>query len=241
MSAASPVEAPPSLLGITIRRATILGRFFLVYGTVLSTLLAALLTVSAGAGFVSGFPLFLPVFGAVGSMGGLTVFSNDRMKGALEYFLAYGLSPQRLFTNVLVTALVLGTIIVGVSSTVGVGVYLARGHPLNGTLALSLGGYGIPMTYASAAFATIVGMYWTALSSPRSGLNSPIGLAPLIGVLPPVSVLTTLSLLASAGTVTSAEVTEIALLAVLGVAAVTVALLALSGRLLRSERLLSPT
>jgi hypothetical protein len=49
--------------------------------------------------------------------------------------------------------------------------------------------YTLPMSYASQAFAATVGMYWSALSSPRQGLNSPIGLAPFIGILPTVATL----------------------------------------------------
>ena len=139
-------EGPLSLLGVTIRRSTVLGRFFLVYGTAISLLLGISLDLTSASSFASAFPLLLPIFGAVGSMGGLTVFTSDRMKGALEYFLAYGISARRLFANVLVACLVLVTLILAVGGTVGVGLYLALGHPLTATLAQGLGLYGVPMT-----------------------------------------------------------------------------------------------
>lgn len=234
-------EGPLSLLGVTIRRSTVLGRFFLVYGTAISLLLGISLDLTSASSFASAFPLLLPIFGAVGSMGGLTVFTSDRMKGALEYFLAYGISARRLFANVLVACLVLVTIILVVGGTVGVGLYLALGHPLTATLAQGLTLYGVPMTYASAAFATTIGMYWTALSSPRTGMSSPIGLAPFLGILPPAAVLGIIVALAETGKFSTSTVIDVAIISMVAVAAVVVLLLSLSGRLLRRERLLSPT
>lgn len=232
---------PPALLRLTIRRSTVLGRFFLVYGTALSAVLGVVLAVTSGPSFASGYSVVLPVFGAVGSMGGLSVFTSDRVKGALEYFLAYGLSPRRLFGNVLIATIVLVTVVIGIGMGAGVGLYLARGNPPSGTLVLGVGLYAVPMAYASAAFATIVGMYWSALSSPRTGMNSPIGLAPLIGVLPSVIVIVTIAILEAAGRIASGGAIEVGVLGMAAVTIVTVVLLALSGRLLRSERLLSPT
>lgn len=234
-------EGPLSLLGVTVRRSTVLGRFFLVYGTAISLLLGISLDLTSASSFASAFPLLLPIFGAVGSMGGLTVFTSDRMKGALEYFLAYGISARRLFANVLVACLVLVTIILVIGGTVGVGLYLALGHPLTATLAQGLALYGVPMTYASAAFATTIGMYWTALSSPRTGMSSPIGLAPFLGILPPVAVLGVIVALAETGKFSTSTVIDVAIISMVAVAAVVVLLLSLSGRLLRRERLLSPT
>jgi len=242
MGAPPGLGRPPSLLGVTIRRATVLGRFFLGYGTVLSVLMGVSLAVSSGSAFPSAFPFLLPVFGSVGSMGALTVFTSDRIKGALEYMLAYGIPARRIFAEVLAACLVLVTIIVCVAVGAGVGAYLARGHAPSLALAQGLGLYAIPMTYASAAFATTVGMYWTALSSPSMGMSSPIGVAPLIGILPPVIVLLSITALAASGGVSSPDAAwRIGVLAMVTVTAVTVGLLASIGHLLRQERLLSPS
>jgi len=238
-SLAVPVDTP-SLLGVTIRRSTVVGKFFLVYSTVMSGFFGVILAVVSASAFSTSFPVILPIFGVAGSMGALSVFSSDRVKGTLEYFLAYGITARRLFTNVLIAAVVLVSIIVAVAVGVGVGLYVARGHSLSEDLLVRLGLYAIPMTYASASFATIVCMYWTALSSPRTGMNSPIGIAPIIGILPPVGVLVVASVLEATGAVSSFGVDVVAVLAMVGVAVTSLLLLAVSGRLLRSERLLSP-
>ena len=230
---------PPSLLGITFRRATVSGRFFLVYGTVVSAFLGSVLALVSSSAFASAFPLFLPIFGVVGSMGGLTVFTSDRTKGVLEYLLAYGVSPRRIFVEILLTSLALVTIVVGVAVGVGLGLYVGRGHPVTVPLLLGLGLYGVPMAYACAAFAASAGMYWTALSSPRQGMSSPIGLIPMVGILPALATLGAIIALGLSGGSSTEELEVLgAGLAVLG--AVVLALLALLGRLLRRERLLSP-
>ena len=234
-------EGPPSLLGITIRRSMVLGRFFLVYGTGISVLLGVVLGLVSGSSFAAAFPLLLPIFASVGSMGGLAVFTSDRLKGTLEYFMAYGFSPRRLFLNFLTATLVLVSIVVSVGLGVGVGLYLARGNAFTPGLAVALGLYAVPMSFASAAFAATMGMYWSALSSPRAGMNSPIGLAPFIGILPPVTTLFIVVALGASGATTSVTTFYAIAVAVMALVVVfVVLLLALINRFLRRERLLSP-
>jgi hypothetical protein len=240
MSASATEYVSRSLLSVTVRRASVTGRFFLVYGTALSLLLGILLAHFSGASFASSYPLFLPIFGVVGSMGGLVVFTTDRTKGVLEYLIAYGYSPRRLFSNVLLTTLVLVSIVVGIGVSVSLGVYFAQGHTITSNLAIGLGVYAVPMTFACAAFASTVGVYWTALSSPRQGINSPVGLIPFIGILPALATLFVIIAIALSGPVSTTT-----LLLILGsamglVAFVVIVLLVSMGRLLRRERLLSP-
>ncbi len=217
-----------------------MGRYYLAYGSVMTCLVGASLAFATGSSFVTAFPVLLPIFGTVGSMGALTVFTSDRMKGTLEYFLAYGISPQRLFTNVMVASLVLVSVVVGIATTASLVIYLARGNPPSGALALGLGLYAFPMSYASAALATMVGTYWSALSSPRGVVSSPIGLAPLFGIAPSVAVLL---IIAAVGVTTAnlatSTVVEIAVSGMAVTAFAAIVLLASSGRLLRRERLLS--
>ncbi len=240
MSTPGVATEPLSLLGITVRRASVSGRFFLVYGTGMSIFLGVVLAITPGGAFSTSFPVLLPIFAAVGSMGGLVVFSNDRIKGVLECLMAYGISPRRLFTNALAASLVLASVVLVGSIGVGVGVDLAAGHPLTRNLALFLTVYSIPMSYVSAAFAATIGMYWTALSSPRAGMNSPIGLAPFFGILPPVTTLVLFAALGIAGDVSDGFFLAVAAAVAGGVAVIVGLLLGLIGRLLRRERLLSP-
>ncbi len=231
---------PPSLVGITIKRSATSGRFYLIYGSAVATLLAVALGLSGGTAFASAFPLFLPVLAVVGSMGGLTVFTADRMKGVLECLMAYGISPRRLFANVMLASLVLVTVVVAVGLGVGLGVYLAAGNSISLSLAESLGFYAVPMSYASAAFCATLGMFWTSLSSPAQGLSSPVGLAPLIGMVPPLVTVGVIGVLAATGLVTGSGLDLVALAAIGVVVIVVVVLLSLTGRLLARERLLSP-
>jgi len=239
MNASSPVNDSRSLLVVTVRRASVTGRFYLVYGTVISLFLGVVLAHFSGASFAASYPLFIPIFGVVGSMGALIVFTSDRTKGVLEYLLAYGYSPRRLFANVLLTTLLLVAIVVSPGVVVSLGVYLAEGHSVTSNLAIGLGAYAIPMTFACAAFATTVGVYWTTLSSPRQGINSPVGLVPFIGILPALATLFAIVVATLSGPLSTATLILI-LGAALGLVALFVITLLVSmGRLLRRERLLS--
>jgi hypothetical protein len=232
-------EVPPSLLGVTVRRAFTVGRFFLGYGIVVSVLLAVGLGLSAGMADTA-FPFLLPIFAVTGSMGALVVFSNDRLKGVLEYLLAYGVSPRSIFVNGLLTSLVLVsvTIVPAVATNLGLGA--AHGQPLWSAPAQLLVVYGLPMSFASAAFAATIGMFWTSLSSPRSGMNSPIGLAPFLGILPPLGTLAILVVLGISGVYSAASLLIAAAVMVVGVVVIVVGLLGTMERFLRRERLLSP-
>ncbi|MGP8076485.1 MAG: hypothetical protein ACLP8Y_07125 [Thermoplasmata archaeon] len=240
MSGSATEYVSRSLLSVTVRRAWVTGRFFLVYGTALSVFLGVLLAHFSGASFASSYPLFVPIFGVVGSMGGLTVFTSDRTKGVLEYLIAYGYSPRRLFANVLLTTLVLVSIIVSIGVSVSLGAYFAEGHTVTSDLAIGIGVYAIPMTFGCAAFASTVGVYWTALSSPRAGINSPVGLIPFIGIVPALVTIFLITAISLSGPLSTSN-----LLLILGsatglVAIFVIVLLVSMGRLLRRERLLSP-
>lgn len=238
MTAPVDSEEPRSLLGVTIRRSITVGRAGLVYGIGVSTFLTIALSFSSRAGFASGIPIFIPIFGTVASMGGLTVFTSDRLKGVLEYLMAYGISPRRLFANILIASLASLSIMLAVALGISTSVLLIKGFASDIFFQL-IAVYSIPMSYASAAFVGIIGMYWTALSSPRQGLNSPIGVAPLLGILPSIA---TLGAAVAFGALTGDATTFVAItsISVSLVAAFVLILLGMIGRLLRRERLLSP-
>jgi hypothetical protein len=229
-----------SLLVVTVRRSFTSGRLFVVYSIAISIVLGLSLNSGNGAAFLSSFPFIVSIFAANGSMGGLVVFSNDRIKGVLEYLLAYGMTPRRLFVNFLLAGMVLVTIVLALALGVGIGIYLGRGHALTDQFLLLLGVYTIPMSYASAAFVATVGMFWTSLSSPRSGMNSPVGFAPFIGIFPSLATLGAFIALALNGAYSRTTLLIVAATAVVLTAAVVIGLLATMDRFLRRERLLSP-
>jgi hypothetical protein len=135
---------------------------------------------------------------------------------------------------------VLVTVLLAIALGIGVSIFLARGNAISNVLLELLVFYTLPMSYASAAFAATVGMYWSALSSPRQGLNSPIGLAPFIGILPAVATLGAVIALSIFGNDSTGSSFIIATsISVRLVAAFVMMLLGRIGRFLRRERLLS--
>ncbi|HZY71425.1 MAG TPA: hypothetical protein VFF67_10680 [Thermoplasmata archaeon] len=226
-------EPAPSLLRVTVRRSIVAGRIYLAIGAGVSVLIGSALSLTAGAGLSLGFPLLFPVYATVGGIGGLMVFTDDRIKGVLEYLMAYGVSPRRLFVNVLISAMVLVSIVLTLSVGTALGLLVGRGLTIPPVLLEVLVVYSIPMTFASVAFAATVGMFWTSLSSPREGMNSPAGLAPILGVGPPVLTLIAVGL-------APADFLTVLAGAVLAMVVLVTLLVNNVNRLLPRERLLSP-
>src|SRR5271156_2633134 len=135
MSAAAPVrsESPvPSMTATTVRRAIAIGWRYLAIGTGISLLLAVILVVGAHSrtAFDQTFPLELPLFSVMGSLGGLLTFASDRTKGVFEYLIAYGVRARSLFLDGLMSTAVMVVIILGLSLSVGVGAATVSGIPL---------------------------------------------------------------------------------------------------------------
>jgi hypothetical protein len=235
---ASPESAgPPSLLGVTLRRSVVMGRLYLLGGTAFSLFYATVFSFAGGQSFDSAVPILLPIFAVTGGLGSLVVFTNDRLKGVFEYLIAYGTSPRRLFLNYLVAGIALTSIVLGVSLGVGLTVHFAAGSGVSRLLVGLLLLYTVPMSYASIAFTSTVGMFWTSLSSPRAGMNSPIGLIPIIGMAPSLVTLGALLAVLATGALPYYVVTGTAVGLIVLVVAV---LLSQMERLMPRERLLSP-
>lgn len=186
------------------------------------------------AAFTRLVPIQIPIFSAFGSLGGLAIFVSDRTKGVYEYLLAYRIRPRSLFTNGLLATTVAAGITVGLSLLVVVGAATARGVAITADLEEAIFLYALPMSFASAWFMAIVGMIWSSLSSPRTGLSSPVGMAPMIGVAPGAFVLV------AAEAFPASAYDYITRLSALVLMLAVVLLLALSSRYLGRERFLSP-
>lgn len=226
----------PSVTAITFRRGIAAGRLYLAIAIVVSLILTVVLLRSAkgAVAFATTFPLEMPLFASLGAMGGLTIFVSDRSKGVLEYVIAYGMRPGRLFLNYLLTTAGLSTIVLAALLSVGLGGFLVAGNSVSTDLENSILGYTIPMTYACSLFAVTAGMVWSTVSTPKMGLNSPIGVAPILAIAPPVIVL----LLAE--TVAKSEYYYVTVGAAVGFIVVVFLLLGASVRLMGRERYLSP-
>ncbi|HEV2519971.1 MAG TPA: hypothetical protein VGX00_05045 [Thermoplasmata archaeon] len=231
-----PVLGTGSLAVTTIRRTLSIGKLYLGLGTGFSLFLALVLLAARrnGTVFSLTFPLELPLFAALGSTGGLMTFTSDRTKGVFEYLIAYGMPPRSLFLNGLLATAVMAAIVLGLALTVGVGAASASGVSLSTDFVKSVGLYTIPMSFAGALFTSTVGMIWTSISTPRTGINSPVGLAPMVGIGPIILVLI------AAESVPASEFYYVTTGAAIAIIAAVVALIAMSSALMGRERFLSP-
>jgi hypothetical protein len=234
MASSGVSHGPPSLLGNTVRRSFTVGKLNLAIGTIISLFYGVILSVVPGDTFSTLLPLLLPIMGTVGGIGAMLVFTNDRTKGVFEYLIAYGVPPRQIFLNVLGAAMVLLSVVDGATLAVSVALRLGLGYGVPLVFGERILIYSLPMSYGATALCTSAGMYWTSLSTPRQGMNSPLGLLPLLGVAP------------GALTLIAAEVAGpalapyVALGAVLLVVILALILFALESRLMPRERLLSP-
>jgi hypothetical protein len=222
----------PSLLGVTIRRSLVVGRISLLIGGGMIVLYSAAFGFG-GPLFVTVGTVILPIFAVTGGIGGALVFTNDRLKGVLEYLVAYGLSPRRMLFNAIVAGIVQVTIVLGAGVAAGVTTYLLSGYTLTPLLPEVLLAYTFPMSYLTVCLMTTIGVFWTSLSSPRSGLNSPLGVLPLLGVLPTAAAM----ILALAF---GAYASQLLLAVELVILVIVLSLLLRTDRLMPTERLLSP-
>lgn len=230
-----PSDAPvsTSLARITIQRSIRVGTRYLAIGTVVSLLLTLVLLRNHGA-FELTYPLEIPIFATLGSMGALLVFGNDRSKGVFEYLISYGIRPRMLFGLGLLSSAALASIVLAATIIVGFAGFLGTGGVLTLGLLEAVLLYSVPMTFGCALFSTVISMIWSTVASPRAGMNSPLGFAPMLGIGPVIIVLV------AAESVPRADYYYVTVGAAFLLLLV-VALLALaSGELLSRERLLSP-
>ncbi len=232
MADASEAAGLPSLLGVTVRRSIIVGRVSLIIGCIMVTFYSASFGLG-GSLFITYGAVVLPIFAVSGGLGGVTVFTNDRTKGVLEYLVAYGMSPRQILLNVMVAAMLSTSIVLAVGIGAGLTTYFLTGHPFTALLAEALLGYTLPMSFGTVGLMTTIGVFWTSLSSPRTGMNSPLGVLPLIGVAPTAGALI-VALALPGKAVTILLAVELVVLVVL------FSLLMRTNRLMPPDRLLSP-
>ena len=112
----SPAHAPSGarLTATTIRRTIVIGRLYLGIGGAMTLLLSLILASKGSAtAFQTTYPLELPLFAVLGSIGGLMTFTSDRTKGVFEYLIWYGVRPRTLFFNGLASTAAMSSIVLG--------------------------------------------------------------------------------------------------------------------------------
>jgi len=187
-----PKEAGGANMGAlfytNFRRALSFGRIYVLIGMFLPLLFAVQVSAAgrtAGASVLDQiYPLILPVFVVLGSLGALMIFSSDKEKGVYEYLIAYGVDASTIFWSIIVATMGIVTLVLAVSIAVTTAALVATG----GTLSVGFGElilfYTIPLSYAATMFMSMAGMIWSQLTTRVAGVNSPAGIAPLLGVAP---------------------------------------------------------
>jgi hypothetical protein len=227
-----PRPGTTSIAAITVRRSMVIGARYLAIGSVISLFLTLGLLQSKS--FTITYPLEVPIFATTGSIGALMVFVNDRSKGVFEYLISYGIPPRSLFGYALLSTAALASIVLGVTLAAGLGGFSAESGAPSAAFLESIAFYSVPMTFACSLFAAMTAMVWSAVSSPRAGMNSPVGFAPMLGIAPVIFVLI------AAESVPRADYFYVTTGAALAVLLIVASIALASGRLMNRERFLSP-
>lgn len=167
------------------------GRIYLGLAIGVTTLISVVLATahSAGPSFITTvLPSELPLFAVSGSLGALMVFVSDKTKGVYEYLIAYGVDTFAMSVSIVLAAIALVSIVLVVALGLISLLAVVEYGTLPGSFFEQVVIYTVPLSFAAVAFMTMAGMAWAAVASPRSGMNSPVGLAPMLGIFPLVLV-----------------------------------------------------
>jgi len=194
--ASPPAEAGTTSLGslfyTNFRRALNFGRIYLIIGMFLPLLFAVQISAvggTAGSSILDQiYPLILPVFVVLGSLGALMIFSSDKEKGVYEYLIAYGVDPSTIFWSIIVATMGIVTLVLAVSLVVTIGALFMTGSALSMGFGELILFYTIPLSFAATMFMSMAGMIWSQLTTRVAGVNSPAGIAPLLGIAPVLAV-----------------------------------------------------
>jgi len=194
--ASPPAQAGSANVGAlfytNFRRALSFGRIYLVIGMFLPLLFAVQVSAAGGKAGASVldqiYPLILPVFVVLGSLGALMIFSSDKDKGVYEYLIAYGVDASTIFWSVIVATMGIVTLVLAVSLAVTIAALAATGGALSVGFGELILFYTIPLSYAATMFMSMAGMIWSQLTTRVAGVNSPAGVAPLLGIAPVLAV-----------------------------------------------------
>jgi hypothetical protein len=176
------------------RRALNFGKVYLIIGMALPILFTAEFSAANSAAKAAGassasilgeiYPLLLPVFVVLGSVGGLMIFASDKEKGVYEYMLAYGVDVSTIFWSIIVASIGIVTLVLSVSLVITIVSLAATGGALTIVFGELILFYTIPLSYAATMFMSMAGMLWSQLTARLPGVNSPVGVAPILGIAP---------------------------------------------------------
>ncbi|MEM0146576.1 MAG: YhfC family glutamic-type intramembrane protease [Conexivisphaerales archaeon] len=175
----------------TFIRSVRYGKMYLVISVALPILMAAefaFVPNRSGVNLFTLYLLILPLFIVIGSMSGLMIFTSDKRKGVYEYLMAYGADASTIFYSILIATLGLAMIVLVASLAIMATIFLITGTSISLEMIEELLLYTLPLSFSAPVFMTMSGMIWSALSTQVTGVNSPVGIAPMLGVVPVIVV-----------------------------------------------------
>lgn len=141
-------------------------------------------TSNANIALGSMYPLIMPLFIIIGSMGALWIFTSDKRKGVYEYLMASGMEVSSVFWSILMITAALATMILAFVLVFTIPIFALAGVQITLVMVETIIFYSIPICYSSSIFMSMAGMIWASLSKRITGVNSPVGLAPFLGIIP---------------------------------------------------------
>lgn len=175
---------------INFKRALSYSKVYVATAIALSLLLTAeftLFTRRSGMTLAAIYPLIAPLSVVVGSVGGLWLFTSDKGKGVYEYLIASGVDVSTIYTSTLVSTVALATLVLGSSMAIMAAAFAVAGIHVTSGLLETLLLYTLPLSYSSPIFMSVAGMTWSTLTTRVTGVNSPVGVAPILGIAPVLS------------------------------------------------------
>jgi len=158
----------------------------------------------------------------------ILLYVYDKNNGVLEYFLSLGMNQGDIYKRYLKAGLILVSLLMVAVTVANVGIGLILGRAV--TVPLAATGIAAALSLSIVSFDTMAMMAFSSLQKQRAGANQPLGLA-LGGLLVVPAYLTPLIL--PFIVVVAVDLAEAVI-----IAALSVALLLLSSRLISREKLL---
>ncbi len=176
------------LFKLNFKRTVSFSRIYIVIGMILPIFYSGVLFFIPDASLKSSigslYPLLMPLFIIIGSIGPLWIFTSDKRKGVYEYLIASGIEVSSVFWSVLmITAGIVTMLLAFVLISILI-IFTLAGVQITVIMVETIIFFTIPISYSSSILTSTAGMIWASLSKSMTGVNSPVGLAPLLGIIP---------------------------------------------------------
>lgn len=215
------------------------GLVYMVLGLAIFTLLSVLFTTVPGRAGGVGISIlygFSPISATIGSVGIAYFLSNDRANGVYEYILSSGeLDIKGIYLSYLIADSVLIAMILSIQFIILYVLVAITGATNVFSSIQTFFEYSIPVSFFSSYISAITMLTWASMSKRYVGINSPGGLGSIVGLSVPLAYYIVSIELA----IKIAKITYLPELFTLIDLLVFLAVLVVSIRLAKPERLLS--